>query len=67
MHIWRGSTSGSNESTSAISQLETLLARDYSTVALIRVDQQAMVPTRPIKPRKMLILAAAIVAGEMLD
>ena len=51
---------------SQISQLEALIVKDYSTVALMRVDQQGMVPTRPTKPRKMLILAVAIVVGGML-
>lgn len=59
-------TESADELRSQISQLEFLLAADYSTFALIRVDQRAMVPTYPIKPRKMLILAAAIVAGGML-
>lgn len=49
-----------------ISKLEGLLAQDYENVSLMRVDQFAMVPTKPIKPRKSLILAAAVVAGGML-
>ena len=49
-----------------ISKLEGLLAQDYENVSLMRVDQAAMVPTKPIKPRKSLILAAAVVAGGML-
>ncbi|MFT7049308.1 MAG: chain length determinant protein (polysaccharide antigen chain regulator) [Halioglobus sp.] len=51
---------------SQISQLEALLARDYSNVALMRVDQVATPPSEPIKPRKTLILAVAVVLGGML-
>lgn len=59
-------TESADELRSQISQLEALSVADYSTVALIRIDQRAIVPAHPIKPRKMLILAAAIVAGGML-
>ena len=59
-------TESAHDLRSQISQLEALLVADYSTVALTRVDQRALVPAYPIKPRKMLILAAAIVAGGML-
>ncbi|MEH6607791.1 MAG: Wzz/FepE/Etk N-terminal domain-containing protein [Halioglobus sp.] len=46
--------------------LEGLLQRDYNQVSLLRIDQVAAVPMNPIKPRKPLILAAALVAGGML-
>ncbi|MEP1472115.1 MAG: Wzz/FepE/Etk N-terminal domain-containing protein [Halieaceae bacterium] len=49
-----------------ISKLEGLLAQNYDDVSLMRVDQTAMVPTKPIKPRKSLIVAAAVVSGGML-
>jgi len=39
---------------------------DYSKVALATVDEPALVPEAPIKPKKALILALAIVAGGFL-
>ncbi len=49
-----------------ISNLEELLTQDYADISLVRVDQAAMVPVAPSKPRKSLILAAAVIAGGML-
>jgi LPS O-antigen subunit length determinant protein (WzzB/FepE family) len=57
---------GAAEMREEISKLEGLLAQDYENVSLMRVDQAAMMPTKPIKPRKSLIVAAAVVAGGML-
>lgn len=36
---------------------------DYSKVSVASIDERALVPERPIKPKKALILALAIVAG----
>jgi len=36
---------------------------DYSSVQLALVDKTALVPNKPIKPKKVLILALAMVAG----
>ncbi|RLQ21189.1 hypothetical protein DWB85_14000 [Seongchinamella sediminis] len=49
-----------------ISELEGLLFQNFDGLSLMRVDQPAVVPTSPIKPRKSLILSAALVAGGML-
>ncbi|MEP6388349.1 MAG: Wzz/FepE/Etk N-terminal domain-containing protein [Halioglobus sp.] len=48
-----------------ISKLEDLFQNDFEELSLLRIDQPALTPSRPIKPRKALILAAAIVAGGM--
>lgn len=45
-----------------IDQLKSLEI-DYAKVSLASIDEQAIVPVAPIKPRKMLILALACVAG----
>ena len=49
-----------------IAMLEGYLDQDYSDVHLVRIDQKAIPPSRPDKPRKSLIVAAAVVAGGML-
>ncbi|MEQ8803239.1 MAG: hypothetical protein RLP45_14470, partial [Haliea sp.] len=49
-----------------ISQLRELLAASYDAVHLARVDQPAIARSAPIRPRKSLTLAIAIVAGGML-
>lgn len=46
-------------------QLKTL-AVDLSAVNLVEIDQPAVTPLRPIKPRKALILALGLVLGGML-
>jgi len=45
-----------------IESLETLEV-DFSKINLARIDQVAVVPVSPVKPRKLLIIALAIVAG----
>lgn len=49
-----------------ISQLRELLAASYDAVHLARVDQPAIARSAPIRPKKSLTLAIAIVAGGML-
>ncbi|MEH6627052.1 MAG: Wzz/FepE/Etk N-terminal domain-containing protein [Motiliproteus sp.] len=39
---------------------------DFEMISFSRVDQQAIVPERPIKPKKRLIVAVAIFLGGML-
>lgn len=46
----------------AIEELQSLQV-DFSKIHLARVDEQAVAPLKPIKPRKLLILALALVAG----
>lgn len=36
---------------------------DFSKISLARIDQVAVVPVQPIKPRKLLIMALALVGG----
>ena len=45
-----------------IDSLKTLEV-DFSKIHLARIDEVAVVPVKPIKPRKLLIMALAIVAG----
>ena len=40
--------------------------RDLSELALVKVDQQAIKPNKPIKPNKLLILTLGIFGGVML-
>jgi LPS O-antigen subunit length determinant protein (WzzB/FepE family) len=49
-----------------IAQLEGVLAHSYDSVALARIDQRAIVPTRPESPRKALTLALALILGGFL-
>lgn len=49
-----------------ISLLRGHLNASYDSVRMARVDQPAIVRTVPVKPRKALVLALAIVAGGML-
>ena len=49
-----------------ISQLRELLAGNHENVQLARVDQPAIASSVPIKPKKTLTLAIAILAGGML-
>lgn len=39
---------------------------DMAQLSLVNIDQQAVAPNRPIKPRKILIVAFALVAGLLL-
>jgi chain length determinant protein (polysaccharide antigen chain regulator) len=39
---------------------------DFSKVSIAQVDEKATVPSRPIKPRKSLILALGLIAGGFL-
>ncbi|MNJ69508.1 hypothetical protein D3C77_658650 [compost metagenome] len=39
---------------------------DLKQLRLVSVDQQAVTPNRPIKPRKVLIIVAALVSGLLL-
>jgi len=36
---------------------------DFSKINLARIDEVAVVPVKPIKPRKLLIMALALVGG----
>ena len=45
-----------------IDSLKTLEV-DFSKIQLARIDEVAVVPVKPIKPRKLLIMALALVAG----
>jgi chain length determinant protein (polysaccharide antigen chain regulator) len=36
---------------------------DFSKIILARIDEVAVVPVNPIKPRKLLIMALALVGG----
>lgn len=45
-----------------IDSLQTLEV-DFSKIHLARIDEVAVTPAKPIKPRKLLIMALAIVAG----
>ena len=46
-------------------QIESLqeLEIDFSKISLARIDEVAVVPVSPIKPRKLLIIALALVGG----
>ncbi|MGK0249219.1 MAG: chain length determinant protein (polysaccharide antigen chain regulator), partial [Oleispira sp.] len=46
-------------------QIEALQALeiDFSKIRLARIDEVAVVPVSPIKPRKLVIMALALVAG----
>ncbi|MEE4462429.1 GNVR domain-containing protein, partial [Azotobacter chroococcum] len=39
---------------------------DFSNLALVKVDQLAVEPIKPVKPKKLLILALGLVLGGML-
>jgi chain length determinant protein (polysaccharide antigen chain regulator) len=45
-----------------IEALQTLEI-DFSKISLARIDEVAVVPVKPIKPRKLLIMALALVGG----
>jgi chain length determinant protein (polysaccharide antigen chain regulator) len=45
-----------------IDSLKTLEV-DFSKIHLARIDEVAVVPVKPIKPRKLLVIALALVAG----
>ena len=45
-----------------IESLESLEI-DFTKIHMAKIDEQAIVPVSPIKPRKLLILALAIIAG----
>ncbi|WP_421866040.1 Wzz/FepE/Etk N-terminal domain-containing protein [Motiliproteus sp.] len=51
-----------------ISEVQSLrnLDIDFSKMQMVRIDQHAVVPVKPIKPKKKLIVAAAVVLGGML-
>jgi chain length determinant protein (polysaccharide antigen chain regulator) len=42
------------------------ISRDLNELTLVKVDQQAIKPSKPIKPNKLLILALGIIGGGML-
>lgn len=50
---------------SILVEIESLqgLQVDFTKIHIARVDEQAIVPVSPIKPRKLLIIALALVAG----
>jgi chain length determinant protein (polysaccharide antigen chain regulator) len=48
-----------------IKQLKDLRV-DYSKVEIAQLDEPALVPIRPIKPRKLLVVALSVVAGGFL-
>jgi LPS O-antigen subunit length determinant protein (WzzB/FepE family) len=49
-----------------IASLEALLARDFTQVEVLRIDQRASPPAAPVAPRRALILALALVLGGMV-
>ncbi|TXS90840.1 hypothetical protein FV139_17880 [Parahaliea maris] len=49
-----------------LNQLKSYLKQDFSGVRVLKLDEPAVAPDRPIKPRKSLIVAASLVAGGML-
>ena len=49
-----------------INLLQALLEKDLRGVTFVQIDLPPIVPSRPIKPKKMLIVAAATLAGGML-
>jgi len=50
---------------SILVEIESLqgLQVDFTKIHIARVDEQAIVPVKPIKPRKLLIVALSLVAG----
>jgi len=48
-----------------IEQLRQLKV-DYSKIKIVQLDEPAVVPVNPVKPRKLLVLALSIVAGSFL-
>jgi len=46
-----------------IEKLNSFLERDFSGLRVTRIDQLATPPTRPVAPRKGLMLAASVVLG----
>jgi LPS O-antigen subunit length determinant protein (WzzB/FepE family) len=50
----------------SIERLERAAQRDFSSVQFIQLDQPAVVPTRPIRPRRSVIMVAALFTGLML-
>lgn len=49
-----------------LNQLKSYLKQDFSGVRVLKLDEPAVAPEAPIKPRKSLIVAASLVAGGML-
>jgi LPS O-antigen subunit length determinant protein (WzzB/FepE family) len=49
-----------------IARIERASAQDFSKVRFMQLDQPGVAPREPIKPRRMLITAAALVAGLIL-
>jgi chain length determinant protein (polysaccharide antigen chain regulator) len=43
-----------------------ILEIDSSKISLARIDELAVVPVEPVKPRKLLIMALALVGGLFL-
>jgi LPS O-antigen subunit length determinant protein (WzzB/FepE family) len=50
----------------SIERLERAAQRDFSSVQFMQLDQPAVVPTRPIRPRRSVIMVAALFTGLML-
>ena len=49
-----------------LDELQAIAAQDYSKVRLLRLEQPAMAPESPIKPRKKLVLLLCIISGGFL-
>lgn len=57
---------GIRELRTELNQIQGFMDQDYSNIRLLKLDEPAVPPEAPIKPRKSLIVAASLVAGGML-
>ncbi|MFK7830553.1 MAG: Wzz/FepE/Etk N-terminal domain-containing protein [Congregibacter sp.] len=58
---------GVDETRMAIVSLQAKLAKNYETAQLMQMDQLAIAPSSPVKPRRLLILVSALVAGIVIS
>ncbi|QIB65965.1 hypothetical protein G3T16_11590 [Kineobactrum salinum] len=63
---YRAFAENTQELRAQIARLEGFLKQMYDQVQMMRVDQQAIPPSRPIKPRKTLVVAVALMLGAVL-
>lgn len=63
---YRAFTENTEELRAQIARLEGFLKQMYDSVQMMRVDQHAIPPSSPIKPRKALVMAVALMAGALL-